>query len=674
MEIRLLEKYTEEFMQITGAREDQAKYYIVKSRGDMELAMNYFFDEKNRLEAFDSLKNQSRKNTSQGNPPPIVPTRQPSIPDPVEPLEIITPLVTAEPKKTCAFQTLKDGSTERAKLKKLYEEARDRYNQTIATSLGNYKYEEKAVQKPQEMSGANRLLSYQTTEVEEYDLSAELDDILEFIPTKVYVAPAKVPVIKATDVSNRSKMDEETSTGHRTKPVLKKTSVGEMVQTNQAKKADNGFPQGTSLFIGGICATLRWSRAPKHVAVGDLFLGEKCKVKESSVIGKMKMKTDDYRKRMIEIRGDDGLILGYLEDQTNLLLFPLLELQVIQVWIHVLEIPPDLKRLLLESVVEVHVYLLPQAFSIPLYQDFGLSPENEVEKNRLMGVKQNIIQLILSLQMEITKDVITKPLREWAASSSNPNLRQSLDLDVIDDDQKIQLFLDKELTAEDVTECLEAPDAFSKELTLLDHQKFALAWLLTREGVIKEKQDKCFDSDIHPFWCELRVPLDNKQNSAFRELIQQTKHYRELPTEFFIWFNPNSGQITCHKPYYSDGHEELQGRDPGRRDGPGKNGDDDCADSVEPTQQPADLPNGFAPGRSERLYSGVRAPLRAHSFHEEAELKRLPFRRPFPPALKVNKRLPHPGNPNCGAYEPGASVAGRDPQVLLGGHQDTRLQ
>jgi SNF2 family DNA or RNA helicase len=559
MEVGLLEKYTREFMQITGAREDQAKYYIVKSRGDIERAMNYYFDEKNRLEAFDALKTQARKSTTQFNLPPNVVPRQPPIADTIEAEESLTTVVCEAPKKTCAFQSLKDGSTERAKLKKLYEEARERYNQNIASSLRNYKYQQNEVQKPQELTGANRLLSYQTKEEEEFDLSAELDDILEFIPTKEYVPPVKAQTIRATETSNRTKMDEETSTDVRSKPLLKKTTLREMVAANQPTTTDSGFPEGTSLFIGGIGATLRWSRAPKLVAVGDLFRGEQCKVKESSVIGKLKLKADDYRRRLIEIRGEDGLLLGYLEDDANLLLFPLLELRVIQVWIHILELPPDLKRLLLESSVEVHVYLLPEAFSAPQYQDFGLSPEAEAQKNRLIGVKQNLVQLILALQMEITKDVITKPLREWAQATSNANSKQSLDLEVVDGDQKIQLFLDRELTAEDISECLEAPDSFSRQLTLLGHQKFALAWLLTREGAIGAQSEKCFESDIHPFWCELLVPLDSQQNSAFRELIQQTKGFREPPSEFFIWFNPNSGQLTCHKPYYSEGMKNFKG-------------------------------------------------------------------------------------------------------------------
>jgi hypothetical protein len=55
-----MEEQVKNFVSFTGARPDQAKYYIIKAKGDLDIATNFYYDEILSKAAFEEEKNKPR--------------------------------------------------------------------------------------------------------------------------------------------------------------------------------------------------------------------------------------------------------------------------------------------------------------------------------------------------------------------------------------------------------------------------------------------------------------------------------------------------------------------------------------------------------------------------------------------------------------------------------------
>jgi hypothetical protein len=426
------------------------------------------------------------------------------------------------------------------------------------------------------MKGPDRLLSYhekptkKIVSFNEEDIEKELEDIFEFKPTKTQLEPPKPKRLKlnevkpAFDVSedvNSKSMIVEDSSFNLFGPLMKKT----LAQHQKTLKAAD-YPVDSPLHLGSLQGTLKYLRKPYPFPnLGDSFRGLRNKPQESTVSGKFKVTKNDYRRFLVEVKGDDSLIIGYLDDDSNNVLAPMIDAGIIEVWITLVTLPTFTSPSN-ESVVSIEIYLLGSCLTSPIM--VPLSKAEEEEKNRFEEVKDRIIDLIRRLNgnvLKISKDVATKPLHEWKISKSTSDFpfqnKDNTSLEFLDSDNRVQLFIDRDLNEAGIMECDKDPELFSKELHLMEHQRFALSWLKMREGVLGYNLNmaKMFDSDIHPMWCELEVDLEHPLNHSFRDKYQEIVQFREIPKFVKLFFNPYSGQLSRVMPAYGEEMKNFKG-------------------------------------------------------------------------------------------------------------------
>lgn len=468
------------------------------------------------------------------------------------------------------------GRRDQRKVKQMYDDFKEKFNNGEVDTLKNYDYSAHRVKDPSKIKGPDRLLSYHAQSggkleaSAEFDLDDELNDIFQFQPTKTEIAPPKAKLMALDDV--KKVFDTELSKENAIDtfkdaqiPIRSKLQKKSYSQHMGEQKAKN-LPTASALYLGSIEGTFRYNRTPRPLPnIGDSFKGLRPKVQPSTAVGKFKLSKNDYRRYLVEVKGDDNLIMGYLDDHCNGLLSSLIDLGVVEVWVTLIDLP-KFTTPFNESVAAVEVYLLTSALSPPIITP--VSKQEEEEKDKFGQVKDKMIQLIRTIEgsnLIISQDVATKPLKEWKVQNrdgSNPFFdKDPASIDLIDSDNRVQLFIDKDLNDAGVMESAKDPEHFSKELHLMDHQRHALSWLKMREGVkgYSAPSTKMFDSEIHPMWCELQVDLNNRLNSGFKEELCSLTEFINEPSHFKVYFNPYSGQLSQTLPGYGEEMKNFKG-------------------------------------------------------------------------------------------------------------------
>jgi hypothetical protein len=457
----------------------------------------------------------------------------------------------------------------------MYKDLKQRFNHGEVNTLKGYDYSAHQVKDPSKMTGPDRLISYhdkskpKVNQSPEFDIEKELEDIFEFKQTKTEIAPPKPKkltlkeVKPAFDLSGMMKAESsvnDSKNNSHFEPLKKKSLI-----QHESSLNSNDFPRENSLYLGSLQGILNYMKKPNPLpTIGDSFRGIRSKPQESTVAGRFKVKTKDYRRFLIEVKGHDELIMGHLDEATNKLLSRVMDAGIIEVWISLVDMP-SFTSPSNQSLVSVEVCLLPaclgSAITVPL------SRAEEQAQNRFEDVKDNLTDLIRHLRgpaLQISKDVATKPLAEWkftCAQSLGMPLRDPASMELLDGDCRVQMFIDSDLNDAGVMGCDKDPELFSKELHLMEHQRFALSWLKMREGVLgyNPNLDKMFESDIHPMWCELEMSLDHILNQPFKDELCRLVEFREKPTNVKIYYNPYSGQLSRFIPAYGEEMKNFKG-------------------------------------------------------------------------------------------------------------------
>lgn len=458
----------------------------------------------------------------------------------------------------------------------MFSDFKNKFNHGEISVLKNYDYSLHRISDPSRMCGPDRLLSYHAPDqkenalAEDFDLEKEIGDVFEFKPTKLHPDPPRQKkmafeqvktAFDSTDTNNSKAATIIGSLVGAFRPLKKKSLV-----EHQESLKHKYYPTDSSLYLGSLMGTLKYMRKPNPLPkLGESFKGLRNKPQESTVTGKFKVAKKDYRRYLIEVKGDDGLIMGHLDDGSNNLLSSLMDSGVIEVWITLDTLPPFTSPSN-ESTVSIEISLMSSSLTAPIM--VPISKAEELEKSRFEEVKDKMIDLIRQLNgnvLKISKDVATKPLNAWKISNSTSNYlnpyKDNASLELLDADNRVQLFIDTDLNDAGVMECDKDPELFSKDMHLMQHQRFALTWLKMREGILGYNPNtaRMFDSEIHPMWCELEVSIDHPLNAAFKSEYCSLVQFTEPPTSVKIFFNPYSGQLSQTMPAYGEEMKSFKG-------------------------------------------------------------------------------------------------------------------
>jgi hypothetical protein len=582
-----MEDLVQSFVAITAGRPDQGKYYLIKCKGSLNDAIDMYFNEILGRASLPPAPMLPRSANSASTQRPVSETPN---------SEDIQSQRTSEAQSVSsvnAFQAMNKGSTEvigakeTKKNKELFQSVRQVINNPPESALTNYDAQEHIINAPSRFKGPDRLASYHSKSrqssqenkasskvLTDEELLKELEDLqeLEFAPTKSEIAPPKKPATYLADIKHS--FSQNLSQMTLTSGFLLKQPLSSLEnQVGTASELTNSalaFQDDHPLFIGKLQCRLTYTRTPRPKPVqGDIFKAIRPRLSAVSHSGKHKLSKTDARRFTVELLDGSGLCMGMLEEKTSLLLAPLMDLEVVTLWVTILTVPPFTSPLN-ESDTVIDVYLRPGVLTRPIITP--LTKQDEIDKERLQSVKEKLIELFTSLSggLKLSKDVATKPLLEWKHASKNKAIALAgggltkstteVEKEGAVVDYGIQLLMDRNMNYAEEMECAQEPEGFSSELKLMEHQKYALSWLKMREGVKGYKAaHNPFDSDLHPMWCELEVSLELNENHGFREALTNFKQLKDAPDAFKFYFNPYSGQLSTEIPPYGDEIKNFKG-------------------------------------------------------------------------------------------------------------------
>ena len=171
-EERKKEKLVNEFIQLTACRSDQALYYLYKTRGDLDSAIDYYYmemDSKAKIEQEKNTVREAREVSQMDIESSNEESMQinSSISNIFQPNERLSDTSLTASNTVSAFDKMakgksfsNEGTQDRNELKKQFKQIKSEYNKQATPMIGTYDYQKRKVENPTEIKGPNRLLSY----------------------------------------------------------------------------------------------------------------------------------------------------------------------------------------------------------------------------------------------------------------------------------------------------------------------------------------------------------------------------------------------------------------------------------------------------------------------------------------------------------------------------------